>query len=389
MFLATSSRRPRRSVNIFPTSAVTYPEEGRREADLGLRGDLSLSPLADLSRSSATIFARSRSTTRTSNKPSGFPFGTRRLFILLCYCDCCGRIAASILPNESDCRSRPPMCRRYRSSSSARVFSGSPLQNFPSARVLCSLLSMCARRREVPSVPFPFLSSSLLSSLTPLVREKEKDYHSTTTSVCQTTRLPKRRERRTTAATDSVVVSLGVVVSRRCRCFLLYRSVAVAADSRRRRLVLSARELFRGVGFLGERAARDAIVLPVPVPTADCVPAPRPPDHLACRRRGGPPGRALSVVARSVVPRRGDVTGDFRANPIAGSYRSIAVHLFHAPKLPRCWIQGSSCFRGSRCRQMTCSKCIDQLRSDESRKRSSEVAHALVNVRLEYLLEFS
>jgi len=89
-------------------------------------------------------------------------------------------------------------------------------------------------------------------------------------------------KRRTVAASDPVAIR---VVP---RCFLLYRSItaaaaaAAAADSRRRRLVLlSARELFRGVGFLGERAARDAIVLPVPVPTADCVPAH---DRLACRR---------------------------------------------------------------------------------------------------------
>ena len=56
---------------------------------------------------------------------------------------------------------------------------------------------------------------------------------------------------------------------------------------------MSARELFRGVGFLRERAARDAIVLPVPVPTADCVPA-----HTTASSREDevrrPPGRVLS-----------------------------------------------------------------------------------------------
>lgn len=118
------------------------------------------------------------------------------------------------------------------------------------------------------------LSSSpyLLSSLTSRSREKEKDYHSTT-SGRQTTRLLNRGKCRMTVATDPVATSLATV------CFLSY-SITAAADSRRQRLVLlsalwreSARELFRGVGFLGERAARDAIVLPASVPIADCVPA--------------------------------------------------------------------------------------------------------------------
>jgi len=121
------------------------------------------------------------------------------------------------------------------------------------------------------------------------------------------TRLPSR----TMTATDLVAASTGVVRCR-CRSFLLFLIAAVTSitvvDSGRRRLVLlsvpwrvSARELFRGVGFLGERAARDAIVLPLPVPTADCVPA-----HTTVSRKRGPPGRVLSVVAqcRDVVTRQ-------------------------------------------------------------------------------------
>lgn len=77
-----------------------------------------------------------------------------------------------------------------------------------------------------------------------------------------------------TTATDPVATSSGVV---RCRSSLLCSiTAAIAVDSDRRRFVLlsalwrvSARELFG----LGERAVRDAIVLPMPVPTADCVPA--------------------------------------------------------------------------------------------------------------------
>lgn len=174
------------------------------------------------------------------------------------------------------------------------------------------------------------LSSSLylLSSLTSRSREKEKDYHSTT-SGRQTTRLLNRGKCRMTIATDPVATSLATV------CFLSY-SITAATDSRRERLVLlsalwreSARELFRGVGFLGERAARDAIVLPASVPIADCVPAHT--TALVSRRRG-PLERTLSVSR--LVPRRGDATGDFHADPIPKSYQSTAVHLFLAPVIP-------------------------------------------------------
>lgn len=104
--------------------------------------------------------------------------------------------------------------------------------------------------------------------------KKEEDYHSTT-SGHRTTRLPNRGKRRMTVATDPVAASLATV------CLLPSSITTAAADSRRQRLVLLlsalwrefARELFRGVGFLGERAARDAIVLPASVPIADCVPA--------------------------------------------------------------------------------------------------------------------
>jgi len=115
--------------------------------------------------------------------------------------------------------------------------------------------------------------SSLSLSLSSLVRGEKEDYHSTT-SGRQTTRLLNRGKRRMTVATDPVAASLATV------CLLPSSITAAAADSRRQRLVLlsalwreSARELFRGVGFLGERAARDAIVLPASVPIADCVPA--------------------------------------------------------------------------------------------------------------------
>jgi len=202
-------------------------------------------------------------------------------------------------------------------------------------------------------------------------------------------------KRRRAAASDPVAT--GVVSA---RCSLLYRSITAAAaaaaataatDSRRRRLVLlSARELFRGVGFLGERAARDAIVLPVPVPTADCVPAH---DRLACRRRG-PPGRAPSVVARSATRRC-----DFRANPIAGFYRSIAVHLFRVLMLRRSWIRAiSSCFSRRRwiaeaSMSLAPIKLVQGTSLPQKMSRRSEVfveyRITLVNVRLGYPLELS
>lgn len=105
-----------------------------------------------------------------------------------------------------------------------------------------------------------------------------------------------------TVTTDPVAALLATV------CFLSY-SITAAVDSRRQRLVLlsalwreSARELFRGVGFLGERAARDAIVLPAPVPIADCVPAhTRPPPRLPTTRIAA---RSLSWSLGAATRRR-------------------------------------------------------------------------------------
>lgn len=178
----------------------------------------------------------------------------------------------------------------------ARVFPGPPQQKF-SFRLL---LDVCTR----------FLSPSL-SSLTSRPEEKEKDYQkdSTTTSDRQMTRLLNRgKRRRMTIATDPVAASLATAC---CRCSLSC-SITAAADSGRRRLVLlsalwreSARELFRGVGFLGERAARDAIVFPASVQIADCVPA----HTTASSSLDDRQERALSVGR--LVPRRGDATGDF------------------------------------------------------------------------------
>lgn len=179
-----------------------------------------------------------------------------------------------------------------------------------------------------------YLSFSLfvyfLLSLTSRLGEKEKDYHSTM-SGHQTTRL-LNRGKRMTVATDLVAASLATA------CFLPY-SITAVTDSGRQRLVLlstlwgeSARELFRGIGFLGERAARDAIVLPASVPIADyCVPAHTTASSLDdedCRR----PERTLSVSR--LRPRRGDATGDLHADSIPEPYQLTDVHLFLAPVIP-------------------------------------------------------
>lgn len=349
VYLATSSPRPRRSLGILPSfrrrrrrrprlgkkrsrSPPLYPFlpdlslSTARADDDGLRGVDQRACLrdfrverddddAELARElTGCLSLSSFSSSFSSSSSCG-----------LLRTDCC----VFLFSNGPDRRSRPPTRRRYRSSSRV-CFPVPPPTDAFLVRHTETLLSApsvwCAIRG------FLSLSSSLsahfpLSSLTRRSRDKGKDYH-LTSSGRRTTRLPNR----TTTATDSVAASPGVVRGRCRSSRLCLIAAATAVDSGLVQLSapwrVSARELFRGVGFLGERAARDAIVLPVPVPTADCVPA----HTTASSDEDEVPAGARAALSSRSVSRRADATAD-RDFPTAGSYSWI-VSVDRCPPAP-------------------------------------------------------